>query len=529
MRYYSRSLDARAAASRPTREEDGVTEEAAPPPGPDLAAGVAIAEIPDGGILSGRVGTEPVLLVRHGEDVFAVGATCTHYGGPLAEGLVVGDEIRCPWHHACFSLRTGEDRKPPALEPVASWDVRREGDRVRVVGKRPPPPRRASPRAAPESIVIVGAGPAGLLAARTVRREGYDGPVHLIGAEATPPVDRPNLSKDYLAGKAPEEWLPLRPPEFYAEQKIELVTGAAVGSLDLKQRRVVLEDGRSISYGALLLATGAAPVRLDVPGSALPHVHYLRTLADSRAIIAAAAGGAARRAVVVGSSFIGLEVAASLRERGVEVHVVSVDRLPLERILGPEVGRFILALHQSHGVVFHLGESVASIEPGKVTLKGGSSLPADVVVAGIGVRPVTTLAEKAGLRVDRGIVVDPHLETSAKGVFAAGDVARYPDPRTGQLVRIEHFVVAERQGQTAGRNLLGRNETYDSVPFFWSQHYDLALNYVGHAEKWDAAEMDGSTEERNFRIRYKAGDQVLAVLTLSRDGESLAAEAVMER
>jgi NADPH-dependent 2,4-dienoyl-CoA reductase/sulfur reductase-like enzyme/nitrite reductase/ring-hydroxylating ferredoxin subunit len=496
------------------------------PSGPDLAAGVAIGAIPDGGVLSGRVGADAVLLVRRGDEVFAIGATCTHYGGPLAEGLVVGETVRCPWHHACFSLRTGENLRPPALEPVASWTVRREGDRVRVAEKAPPPARRAGPPSPPDSIVIVGAGPAGLVAARTVRREGYDGPVYLVGAEATPPVDRPNLSKDYLAGKAPEEWLPLRLPEFYAEQKIELVTGVAVTSLDPKQRRVVLADGRSLAYGALLLATGAEPVRLDIPGASLPHVHSLRTLADSRAIIAGAAS--ARRAVVVGSSFIGLEAAASLRERGVEVHVLSLDRLPLERILGPEVGKFILGVHQSHGVVFHLGDTASSIEPGRVVLKSGASLPADLVVVGAGVRPVTNLAEKAGLRVDRGIVVDRRLETSAPGVFAAGDVARYPDSR-GQPIRIEHFVAAERQGQTAGRNLVGRNETFDAVPFFWSQHYDLALNYVGHAEKWDAVEMDGSFEAREFRLTYKAGNETLAVLTLSRDRDSLAAEAAMER
>ena len=500
--------------------------DASTPTGPDFAGGVAIADVPDGGSLLGRVGAEGVLLVRQGNEVFAVGAACTHYGGPLAEGLVVGETVRCPWHHACFSIRTGENVRPPALEPVASWTVRREGERVRVVEKRPPPARRSAPPSPPDSIVIVGAGPAGLVAARTVRREGYDGPVHLVGAEATPPVDRPNLSKDYLAGKAPEEWLPLRPPEFYAEQKIELVTGVAVTALDLESRRLVLGNGRSLAYGALLLATGAKPVRLDIPGASLPHVHYLRTLADSRAIIAAA--GSARRAVVVGSSFIGLEAAASLRERGLEVHVLSLDRFPLERILGPEVGKYILGVHESHGVVFHLGDTASSIEPERVALKSGASLPADLVVVGVGVRPVTTLAEKAGLRVDRGIVVDRRLETSAPGVFAAGDCARYPD-RRGHSVRIEHFVVAERQGQTAGRNLVGRNETFDSVPFFWSQHYDLALNYVGHAEQWDAVELDGSFEARVFRLTYKAGGETLAVLTLSRDRDSLAAEAAMER
>jgi NADPH-dependent 2,4-dienoyl-CoA reductase/sulfur reductase-like enzyme len=267
-------------------------------------------------------------------------------------------------------------------------------------------------------------------------------------------------------------------------------------------------------------------VRLNLPGAELPHVHVLRTLADSNAIIADA--GNARRAVVVGSSFIGLEVAASLRERGLDVQVVSRDRRPLERILGPEVGDFIRKVHESHGVVFHFEQSPASISPDHVQLENGESLPAELVVIGVGVRPSTSLAERAGLRVDNGIVVDAYLETSAKGIFAAGDAARYPDPRTGALTRIEHWVVAERQGQTAGRNLIGRREPFRAVPFFWSQHYDLALNYVGHAERWDSTETEGSFEARDFKVSYKAGGKVLAVLTLSRDRQSLEAEAAME-
>ena len=497
------------------------------PAGPDLAAGVSLSTIPDGGALLGHVGEEAAILVRRGNEVFAIGATCTHYGGPLAEGLVVGDTVRCPWHHACFSLRTGEDLRPPALTPVACWEVIRDGDRVRVGGKRTALARPTPPANGPESIVIVGAGPAGLLAAQTARREGYAGPLTLVGAEATPPVDRPNLSKDYLAGKAPEDWIPLRPTEFYSEQRIDLVTGVAASEVDVTARKVRLSDGRSLPFGALLLATGAEPVRLDLPGSTLPHVHVLRTLADSRAIIAGA--GAARRAVVVGSSFIGLEVAASLRERGLDVHVVSKDKRPLERILGPEVGDFVRKLHESHGVVFHFEQTPASISSDRVTLGDGESLPAELVVFGVGVRPSTALAERAGLRVENGIVVDAFLETGAKGIFAAGDAARSPDPRTGALVRIEHWVVAERQGQAAGRNLVGRREPFRSVPFFWSQHYDLALNYVGHAERWDSTEIDGSLEARNFKVTYRAGGKVLAVLTLSRDRESLEAEAAMER
>ncbi|HEX4439022.1 MAG TPA: FAD-dependent oxidoreductase, partial [Thermoanaerobaculia bacterium] len=496
------------------------------PTGPDFAAGVALSEIPDGGLLAGHVGGEAAILYRGGGDILAIGAKCTHYGGPLAEGLVVGDTIRCPWHHACFSLRTGENLRPPALDPVPAWRVVRDGDRVQVREKLSPPGHRAAPKEAPDPIVIVGAGAAGLVAAKTLRREGYAGRLALIGAEASGPVDRPNLSKDYLAGKAPEEWIPLRPPEFYAENRIELTTGVEAESIDTGARRVSLSDGRTISFGALLLATGAEPVRLDVPGAKLPHVHTLRTLADSRAIVAAAK--TARRAVVIGSSFIGLETAASLREHGLEVHVASKDSRPLERILGPEVGDLVREIHESHGVVFHFGTSAASIGSDSVTLTDGRVLPADLVVAGIGVRPRTALAEKSGLRVDRGIVVDAFLETSAKGVFAAGDAARYPDPRTGEPIRVEHWVHAERQGQAAARNMMGRREPFRGVPFFWSQHYDAVLNYVGHAEKWDAAEIDGSIAKRDFKVTYRVGGQARAVLTMSRDRESLEAEARME-
>ena len=503
-----------------------MTAPESPPAGPDLNAGVAISQIPDGGMLLGHVAGEPALLARRGERVFAIGATCTHYGGPLAEGLLVGDTVRCPWHHACFGLTDGENLRPPALNPVASWTVIRDGERVRVGEKNPSPAAKAPPPDAPGSIVIIGAGPAGLVAAQTLRREGYSGPVRLFGAEKTSPVDRPNLSKDYLAGKAPEDWIPLRPPEFFEEQKLELRTGVAATAVDAKARTVSLGDGSSISYGALLLATGAEPVRLEIPGGSLPHVHCLRTLADSRAIIAAADG--ARRVVVVGAGFIGLEVAAALAQRGLEVHVVTPDARPLERILGAEAGDFVRGLHESHGVVFHFGQKASAILDGGVELASGGSLPADVVVVGIGVRPSTSLAEKAGLRVDRGIVVDDHFETSAPGVFAAGDAARYPDFRTGQLVRIEHFVAAQRQAQTAARNMLGRREAFRAVPFFWSQHYDVALNYVGHAERWDSIDRDGSFAAGSCRLTYKSAGQSLAVLTLSRDRESLEWEAAIE-
>lgn len=497
--------------------------------GPDLREGVQVAALPDGGMLLGHADGEPVLLARRGDEVFAVGAVCTHYSGPLHEGLVVGDTVRCPWHHACFSLRTGEALRPPGLNPVACWTVERRGDLVRVTGKASAagPAGAGGAGAGIGSIVIVGAGAAGAVAAETLRGEGYGGRITLIGADPAGPVDRPNLSKDYLAGTAPEEWIPLRPREFYAQHGIDLVLGTPAVDLDPAARRVVLADGRGFGYDRLLLATGADPVRLAIPGAELPQVHYLRTLADSRAIIRRAERS--RRAVVLGASFVGLEVAASLRARGLEVHVAAPERLPLERVMGQELGAFIRRLHEERGVVFHLGTKPAAVTPDAVRLENGETLPADFVVAGIGVRPAVALAERAGLALDRGILVNRYLETSRPGIFAAGDLARWPDPHSDRSIRVEHWVVAERQGRTAARNMLGVGEPFEAVPFFWSQHYDVTIAYVGHAERWDRVEVHGRPEDKDCAVAFRTDDRVLAVATIFRDRVSLAAEAAMER
>src|SRR5262249_29492564 len=299
--------------------------------GPDLADGIQVADVPDGGSLLGHAGGEAVLLARRGDEVFAVGATCTHYSGPLADGMIVGDTVRCPWHHACFSLRTGEALRAPALNPIACYAVERDGERVKVGAKREPP-KPPKLDGGPKEVVIVGGGAAGHACAEMLRRQGYVGKLTLLGADESPPYDRPNLSKDYLAGNAPEEWIPLRPTEFYAENGIELELGVPVVRIDAAARQVHLGDGRRRGYAPLLLATGAPPTRLPIPGADLPHVHTLRTLADSRALIARAPHTV--RAVVVGASFIGLEVAASLRARNIDVHVVAPEARPLERVLG---------------------------------------------------------------------------------------------------------------------------------------------------------------------------------------------------
>ncbi|CDN65192.1 Ferredoxin reductase [Burkholderia cenocepacia H111] len=495
---------------------------------PDLTQGVALDDLADGAMIEGHVGDAAVLLVRRGDELFAVGAQCPHYGGPLAEGLLVGDTIRCPWHHAAFCLRTGAMERAPALDGLPCWRVERRDGRAVVVDARPaavPPALKAA--GLPASVVIVGGGAAAIAAAVTLRQEGYPHAITLLSADADPPYDRPNLSKDYLAGTAQADWLPLRAPSFYAEQRIDVRCNTRVTRIDPAQRSVELADGSRVDYGALLLATGAEPNKLNVPGADLPHVCTLRSRADCDALIAKLK--TARRCVVVGASFIGLEAAAALRTRGLDVHVVAPDPHPMGRVLGDALGDTIKALHEAHGVVFHLGATPARIGPDSVTLSSGDVLPADVVLVGIGVHPNVELAQDAGLAVERGVTVDRFLQTSAPGIYAAGDIARWPDPLTGQRIRVEHWVVAERQGIVAARNLLGQQRPFDAVPFFWSQHYDLTLRYVGHAEQWDRVEIDGDLGAHDCSIAYWRGNTRLAVVTIARDLDNLKAEAALER
>jgi len=504
-----------------------MANEQSKPSGPDLTAGVEPSNFNDD-MLLGHVGDQDVLLVRAGSEIFAIDAHCSHYHGPLAEGLVVGEGIRCPWHHACFDLRTGKAARAPALSALSVWRVEQKGGRIVVREKQEQPqPSRRRAADTPKRIVIVGGGAAGFAAAEMLRREQFDGDITMLSSDAAPPVDRPNLSKDYLAGSAPEDWLPLRPDSFYAESHIDLHLAADVGSVDAKARQVTLAGGKTLPYDRLLLATGAEPVRLPIPGADQPHVRTLRSLSDCRAIIDAAKG--AKRAVVIGASFIGLEAAAALRTREIEVHVVAPEQRPMERILGPDMGDFVRSLHEDHGVIFHLGDTVAAIEGKRAMLKSGGTLDADVVVVGVGVRPRLALAEQAGLSIDRGVLVDAYLETTAPGVFAAGDIARWPDRHSGDNIRVEHWVVAERQGQTAARNMLGQREAFDAVPFFWSQHYDVPINYVGHAESWDEIAVDGDIKGRDCLLRYKKKGRVLAVASIYRDVASLKAELAMER
>ena len=495
--------------------------------GPDFSKGVNAADLPEGSTLAGRVGEEAVLLSRFDGEFFAVSGACTHYGGALGEGVSHGESVRCPLHHACFSLRTGEVYRAPALDPLDRWNVEKDGDRLFVRKKLSQALTPAEAQTSDvKSIVIIGGGAAGLACANELRKLGYAGAITMLSADQDPPCDRPNLSKDYLAGTAPEEWIPLRQEDWYRDNRIELRLGTEVNRIDTEERMVECASGEQIRFHRLLLATGAEPNRLSSPGFDRENVFTLRSLAHARAIVDHAREGA--RAVVIGSSFIGLEAAASLRKRGVEVDVVAPEEVPFEKALGRELGTFFKGLHEENGVRFHLGCTASSFDGGSVEISSGDRVAADFVLVGIGVRPRIALAETAGLATGNGVQVDCFLETSSPGIYAAGDIAAYPDPFTGEPTRIEHWVVAGRQGQVAAANMLGKKTAFDSAPFFWTEQYGLTLRYVGHASQPDEVHVEGDLDSGRAAVHFRQGGRHRATATLDRDRENLEAELELE-
>jgi NADPH-dependent 2,4-dienoyl-CoA reductase/sulfur reductase-like enzyme/nitrite reductase/ring-hydroxylating ferredoxin subunit len=496
------------------------------PTGPDLSKGVPLSSLPAAGVLAGHVDGTAVLLSRQGDDVCAVGGTCTHYGAPLAEGLVIDGEVRCPWHHACFSLRTGQAIKAPAFAALATWRVDIVDDTIFVRGENgvaESPPAR--PRADPKNIVIIGGGAAAYAAAVRLRELGFSGSLSMLSADDAAPCDRPNLSKDYLAGTAPEDWIPLQSSGFYSEKNIDLQLECEIAHIDAGSRQVTTSAGKTYAYDALLIATGAEPVRLPTPWSDLPNVFALRSLADARRVIAATAG--AKSAVLIGAGFISMEAAGALRTRGLDVHVIAREQVPLERVFGPEFGGFVTRLHQQHGVVFHLQGAVSDFDGKTVTLADGGQIPADLLIVGVGVKPRVELAAAAGLTVQDGIMVDEYLRTSDPAVFAAGDVARYR--RGSEHFRIEHWVHAQRQGQAAAANMLGAEQVFDDVPFFWTNHYGLDLRYTGHATEWDELRIDGSLSAHDCMARFFRAGKLLAAASIGRELENLAVEAELRQ
>ncbi|MEO8367210.1 MAG: FAD-dependent oxidoreductase [Pseudoxanthomonas sp.] len=503
-----------------------------PPPGPDLVLGVPLSSVPTSGVLAGHVDGEAVLLARLDDGIFAVGGTCTHYGAALAEGLASNGEIHCPWHHACFSLRTGAALKAPAFAPLARWRVETVGDTVFVRGQVDSVEEEtvaADSSTHPNRIVIIGGGAAAFAAAERLRGLGFNGSLTMLSADSDPPCDRPNLCKDYLAGTASEDWIPLQPDHFYTERKIDLRLSCEVTAIDKSAREVHTRDGESFGYDALLIATGAEPVRLPLPGFDRPNVFALRSLADARAIVAhiVAAVGTAKTVALVGAGFIGMEAAGALRTRGLEVHVVAREAVPMERALGREFGEFITGLHRDHGVRFHLQASPASFDGEVLTLADGTRIPADLLIVGAGVAPRIALAAAAGLAVENGILVDERLQTSVAGIYAAGDVARY---RHGtERVRIEHWVHSQRQGQAAAENILGADRVFDDVPFFWTHHYGLDIRYSGHALAWDEVRIEGALAAQDCTARFFHKGELVAAASVGRDQENLAIKAELQR
>jgi apoptosis-inducing factor 3 len=444
------------------------------------------ADLKDGEMKQVAAGGTNILLARVNGQYHAVGATCPHYGAPLAEGALSGERIICPWHHACFNVTTGDLEEPSALDALPCYEVRVENENVIVrlpedaPDRRTPPMTKADPAAEARVFVILGGGAAGYAAAQTLREGGFKGRVLMVTRENRPPYDRPNLSKDYLQGHAEPAWMPLRPDEFFNEHGIEILRGRKAERVDAQAKTVSFEGGEQLAYDALLVATGGEPRALPIAGSDLKNVLVLRSFADADAIIAAADG--AKRAVVIGASFIGMEAAASLKTRGLEVTVVAPDHTPFEKTLGAEIGALFQMIHEDNGVQFRLGAKVGRIN-------------------------------------GNGKVEAVELE--------AGDIAWFPSALTGQRQRIEHWRTALQQGRIAARNMAGEDIAYNSVPFFWTRQFDAGLLYVGHAIGWDEIIFQGDPPTKAFLAFYVKAGRVLAVAGMNRERELAAIEELM--
>jgi 3-phenylpropionate/trans-cinnamate dioxygenase ferredoxin reductase subunit len=367
-----------------------------------------------------------------------------------------------------------------------------------------------------QTFVIVGAGLAGAKAAAGLRGEGFDGRVILIGDESERPYERPPLSKDYLRGELKKRPY-VHPKGFYAGHEIELWTSTRVSGIDPGLRELLLEGDHRLGYDRLLLATGARPRRLDVAGADLDGIHYLRTVADSERIGERIESG--QRLVVVGSGWIGAEIAASARQKGCEVTMLEMASLPLERVVGPEVGRIYLDLHRDHGVEFLPETTVERFEGNgsveRVITRDGASIETTFVVVGIGVAPRTGLIEHAGLRVNNGVVVDEKLETSAPGVYAAGDVANARHPFYGRHIRVEHWANALNQGPAAAKNMLGMAEPYEEIPYFFSDQYETGMEYSGYASDWDEVVFRGAVGDREFVAFWLKDERLVAGMNMN--------------
>jgi NADPH-dependent 2,4-dienoyl-CoA reductase/sulfur reductase-like enzyme/nitrite reductase/ring-hydroxylating ferredoxin subunit len=477
----------------------------------------SFARLPERSGLRVELSGQKILLVRYGEGVRAYSAICPHAGGPLEEGAICNGRIICPWHKGSFRVSDGALAEPPTLDGLTRYPARVEGDDVFVEATSALPQETRQTRQDGRTFAIVGAGAAGATAAAALREFGFDGRILLIGREAGLPFDRTCLSKFVVAGQMkPEETPLLRPAEFYSEQHVERIE-AEVAQFDVARRDLALADGRRISFDGALIAPGGEAKRPDIPGVDKRGVHVLRSREDAAAILADVHAGT--RAVILGSSFIGLEVASCLRAQNAKVTVVSPEEIPFARQFGARIGRSIRALHEANGVVFHSRAKAANLDGdlqvSALVLEDGRRLPADVVVVGVGVRPATRFLRGVELTKDGGLPVDATLRL-AEGIYVAGDAAAFPIAPDGNPTRIEHWRVAQQQARVAAANLLGGRLRYEAAPFFWTYHYGKNFEYLGHAETWDEEVVCGDVERHDFVALFLQDERVAAVVACER-------------
>lgn len=490
-------------------------------------------EIKDGEMKAFSINDTKVLLCRVKGEYYAVGGLCPHYGAPLEDGLLAGNRVVCPWHHSAFDVTSGDLLEPPARDGLPRYKTRRDGDEIKVsipekTEMAKTPPMFTGEKTTDQVYVILGAGAAGNAAAQALREAEYGGRILMITREERLPYDRPNLSKEYLQGEAKDEWMPLRDEEFYKKHRIELRKGTTVTGVDTSKKQLTTADGDTIEYSKLLVATGGRAKRPAIKGADLKNVFTLRSFDDADRIIEA--GKDASRAVIVGTGFIGLETASSLRHRKIDVTIVSKEAVPMEHVFGTEVGKAIQLAHVDEETAFRLETDVEQLTGDKtverVILKGSEELPADMVILGVGVEPASAGIEGLPTEADGGIKVDAHMK-AGDDLYAAGDIAAFPSPLTGNHNRIEHWRTAEQQGRVAGFAMAGKPKSYDGVPFFWTDQAGLRLRYVGHAPSFDDVLYDGEPQRGSFIAYYVKDNKVLAASGVGRDKELAAVEELM--